>query len=333
MIIRVFRGRVQPGKQDEYERLLVHSAIPEFRSQAGLIALHIGTPTERTPDEFLVTTVWKDLAALQAFAGDRWYEAKVGPDEEKLLKQVFVHHYEDRAGDRLPEAGRLGPPHSAQVLLVGGASQDLPAVIAALKQRRLAALMVPTVHNAVRLVEKWRPAAAIVSANTAGVEKLLAHLERRDVPIILIGDERQLHLPDEVRTLEAVLLTPAEPEEIAAAAQVVVGRVPLRDLPDHLDLGTLRLDVKHRRAYVDDRAVELPPREFVLLAELAINAERPISSAELARRVWPESAWTTADDVRRSVYRLRRLLGDHRRTPPLIRNRRGYGYVLEVSER
>jgi DNA-binding response OmpR family regulator len=33
------------------------------------------------------------------------------------------------------------------------------------------------------------------------------------------------------------------------------------------------------------------------------------------------------------VYRLRRLLGDHRRTPPLIRNRRGYGYVLEVSER
>jgi DNA-binding winged helix-turn-helix (wHTH) protein len=37
-----------------------------------------------------------------------------------------------------------------------------------------------------------------------------------------------------------------------------------------------------------------------------------------------------ADDVRRVVYSLRRLIGDDRRKRPLIRTRRGYGYVLEV---
>jgi DNA-binding response OmpR family regulator len=39
------------------------------------------------------------------------------------------------------------------------------------------------------------------------------------------------------------------------------------------------------------------------------------------------------DDVRRLVYRLRRHLGDDRRRRPLIRNRRGYGYVLEAGKR
>lgn len=75
--------------------------------------------------------------------------------------------------------------------------------------------------------------------------------------------------------------------------------------------------------------MRLPPREFGVLVELALHPQQPISSAELARRVWPESAWTTGDDVRRTVYRLRRAMGDHERRPPLIRNRRGFGYVLE----
>jgi DNA-binding winged helix-turn-helix (wHTH) protein/heme-degrading monooxygenase HmoA len=95
-----------------------------------------------------------------------------------------------------------------------------------------------------------------------------------------------------------------------------------------LEAGPLRLDLLRRVAEVDGREHELPPKEFAVLAELARRPGQPIPSAELAWRAWPDAEAVTGEDVRRTVYRLRRLLRDHRREPPLIRNRRGHGYVL-----
>ena len=98
-----------------------------------------------------------------------------------------------------------------------------------------------------------------------------------------------------------------------------------------LELGELQLDLTRRRARVGGRDVELPPREFEVLAELALRPGEPIPSERLGRLAWPEDAWVTSEDVRRTIYRLRRLIGDQGREPPLIRNRRGHGYVLEAS--
>jgi heme-degrading monooxygenase HmoA len=95
-----------------------------------------------------------------------------------------------------------------------------------------------------------------------------------------------------------------------------------------LRAGGLTLDLVRRVARVNGRDVEIPPREFAVLVELALHAGEPIPSAELARRAWPNGDAITGDDVRRAIYRLRLVLGDHGRPQPLIRNRRGYGYVL-----
>jgi DNA-binding response OmpR family regulator len=73
--------------------------------------------------------------------------------------------------------------------------------------------------------------------------------------------------------------------------------------------------------------------EFAVLSELPTRPGLPTTSAELARHVWPDRPDMNGDDVRRLVYRLRRHLGDDRRRHPLIRNRRGYGYVLEAGKR
>jgi DNA-binding winged helix-turn-helix (wHTH) protein/heme-degrading monooxygenase HmoA len=206
VIIRVFRGVVQPGKQDEFLKVLEEQGIPHFRSHPGMLGVHVGTPTEASPDEFLVTTMWKDLDALRTFAGERWYEAKILPGERKLLKRAHVHHYWTEEGERWP---------------------------------------------------------------------------------------------------------PREPPEV-------------------IDLGALTVDLSRRTARVRGREIDLPPREFAVLAELALQPDRPIPSEDLAARVWPGRTWMNADDVRRVVYSLRRLIGDDRRKRPLIRTRRGYGYVLEV---
>lgn len=212
VITRLFRGRTKPGHEAAFERLIREEALPAFEANPGVLSVHFGTPTEASPNEFLVVTVWRDLASLRAYAGERWTDPKLSLEEAHLLESATVHHY--RNGDR----------------------------------------------------------EAVGSATLAG----------------------------------------------NGAA------------PEVLDLGALRVDLGRRTAQMEDERVELPPREFAVLAELALRPGRPVPSEELAKLAWPPSAWPSGEDVRRTVYRLRRLLGDHDREPPLIRNRRGHGYVLEA---
>jgi DNA-binding winged helix-turn-helix (wHTH) protein len=49
--------------------------------------------------------------------------------------------------------------------------------------------------------------------------------------------------------------------------------------------------------------------------------------------VWPGSHSATVDDLHTRIWRLRRMIGDHRRTRPLITSRRGFGYVLNIAVR
>jgi len=212
MITRLFRGRARSGQGETFERMIREEALPAFEANPGVVSVHFGTPTEATPDEFLVVTVWRDLESLRAYAGERWTEPKLSLEEAHMLASATVHHYRNGNGE-------------------------------------------------------------------------------------------------------------------AVGSTTLAGNGPA---PDVLDLGPLRVDLGRRTAELDGGRVELPPREFAVLAELALRPGRPVPSEELAKLAWPATAWPTGEDVRRTVYRLRRLLGDHQRDRPLIRNRRGHGYVLET---
>lgn len=90
----------------------------------------------------------------------------------------------------------------------------------------------------------------------------------------------------------------------------------------------IRLDMARRLAFVDGARVDLPPKEFEILAELVARAGRPVPASELAKRVWPSQDHATSDDVHRVIYRLKRALGA--RGEEIISNRRGFGYVLNA---
>ncbi len=94
MIVRVFRARVRSGKGAEFESLVRTLSIPLVKRQGGLVAFYSGRPTGASADEFVMVTVWRDLASLKAFAGDDWESAVIPEDERPLLRQTFVHHYE-----------------------------------------------------------------------------------------------------------------------------------------------------------------------------------------------------------------------------------------------
>ena len=39
-------------------------------------------------------TVWADVESVRAFAGERWQEAVITPEEEHLLRDTWIAHYE-----------------------------------------------------------------------------------------------------------------------------------------------------------------------------------------------------------------------------------------------
>jgi heme-degrading monooxygenase HmoA len=94
VIIRVFRPTIHPGKESEFESFLRETAVPLVSRQAGIVAQHVGKPRDPSSTEYLYVTVWEDVESIRAFAGERWQEAVIAPDEEHLLKDTWIGHYE-----------------------------------------------------------------------------------------------------------------------------------------------------------------------------------------------------------------------------------------------
>jgi len=95
MIIRVFRAQLKPGMRGAFERLCREVSLPFLHAQPGCLTTHIGAAPAGRPDEFVLVSVWVDLASLRAFAGEQWQQAIIAPGEADLIERVRVEHYED----------------------------------------------------------------------------------------------------------------------------------------------------------------------------------------------------------------------------------------------
>jgi len=94
VIIRVFRPTIHPGKEREFEAFLRDTAVPLVSRQPGLVAQHVGRPRDPSSTEYVYVTLWEDVESIRAFAGERWQEAVVAPEEEDLLEATWIGHYE-----------------------------------------------------------------------------------------------------------------------------------------------------------------------------------------------------------------------------------------------
>jgi len=94
MIIRVFRPTVRRGKEREFESFLSETAVPLVSQQPGIVAQHVGKPRDPSSTECLYVTVWEDVESIQAFAGEHWQQVVITPDEEHLLEDTWIQHYD-----------------------------------------------------------------------------------------------------------------------------------------------------------------------------------------------------------------------------------------------
>lgn len=94
MIIRVFIPTVHPGKSSEFESFLRDTAAPLVARQPGLVAHYAGRSRAPTSTEYVYVTVWEDVESIRAFAGERWQDAVIAPEEEHLLQATRIAHYD-----------------------------------------------------------------------------------------------------------------------------------------------------------------------------------------------------------------------------------------------
>jgi len=121
------------------------------------------------------------------------------------------------------------------------------------------------------------------------------------------------------------LTKPFSPRELIARLQALLRRSRPSREPAHIEVGDLSVDTSAREASYSGRALTLTPREFDLLAFLALHPGRVLSREELLRKVWGYDYLGETRTVDVHVRRLRVKLGEPNR---VIETVTGAGYKL-----
>jgi DNA-binding winged helix-turn-helix (wHTH) protein len=110
---------------------------------------------------------------------------------------------------------------------------------------------------------------------------------------------------------------------------VANGEPPSPALPKAtvLRVGSLELDLLDRTAKRGDRKIDLRPREFQLLKYMMQRSEQLLTRATLLKEVWRYRFVPETNLVDVHMGRLRRKV-DASNEPPMIRNVRGAGFIL-----
>lgn len=163
--------------------------------------------------------------------------------------------------------------------------------------------------------------------------EVLRSLRLRDTPVPVLVITAREHLDDRVRVLDLgaddYLVKPFALAEFEARVRALLRRA-VSGGTNHLVIGRLRLDIPGRRAWVNDKPLELTAREFGLVEALAARVHRVTNRAQLVEALcaWDQDLTDNGLDI--AIYRVRRKL---KGSGASVRTVRGLGYLLEEDVR
>jgi two-component system, OmpR family, response regulator RegX3 len=188
--------------------------------------------------------------------------------------------------------------------------------------------------DAIPAWERVRPDLVVLDLmlpGMSGTEICRALRSRSDVPIIMLT-AREAEV-DRVVGLELgaddYVTKPFSTRELVARIKAILRRAPLVDAPldeTPAEASGVRVDRVRHEVRVDGRDVELPPKEFELLAVLVEHAGRVLTRGQLIGEVWGSDYVGDTKTLDVHIRRLRTRIEDDPQEPTRIKTVRGVGY-------
>lgn len=166
-----------------------------------------------------------------------------------------------------------------------------------------------------------------------GLEVLEALRRMSDVPVILLTAKDQ----EADRVLgfrlgaDDYVVKPFSTAELMARIAALLRRSGRSRPRSHHELvfDGLHIDLARREVTVRDRHVDLPAREYEVLAFLASSPGQTFTREEMLDNLWPRSAHRLPATVTEHVGRIRRRIEENPERPRWVRTVRGVGYRFE----
>jgi len=96
MIARTWHGAVPIEKADSYHAYLLQTGVPDYQKTPGNRGVYVFRRTDDNTAHFLLVTLWDNIDAIRAFAGNDVERARYYPEDEEYLLELepTVTHYE-----------------------------------------------------------------------------------------------------------------------------------------------------------------------------------------------------------------------------------------------
>jgi len=217
------------------------------------------------------------------------------------------------------------------ILVVDDAPNIVELLRLYLEGAGFATIVVTDGPSAVEAHRKHRPDLVILDVMLPGMdgfEVCRAIRREADTPVLMLTART-----DDVDAIVGLELgaddyvtKPFNPRALMARVKAILRRTEATGRGGRpIEVGSLRIDPRRREVAVGDRVVELPAREFDLLAALARDPGVVLSREDLLEDVWGTDFPGETRTVDVHVSELRRKLGDG---GPSIESVRGVGYRL-----
>lgn len=188
-------------------------------------------------------------------------------------------------------------------------------------------------HEGLSFAETYAYTAIILDLMLPGVPGLevLRRLREagHDTHILILSAKDRTE--DRIRGLEMgaddYLVKPFSFEELCARLQALARREYGSKNP-RLRIGPLEIDTSGRLVFRDGEVLSLTPSEYSLLELLAYRRGRVASQDQILEHLYRSDREVTSNVVEVLISGLRKKL-QHEGEPPLIKTRRGFGYVIE----
>lgn len=155
--------------------------------------------------------------------------------------------------------------------------------------------------------------------------------EVKDIPVLVLsakGEEYDKLYGFEIG-IDDYVVKPFSPREVMARVKAILARHTSDAKANIYANGSLKIDFDAREAFINDKKLDLTPKEYELLVYLAQNEGIALSRETILENVWGYDFFGDNRTVDTHIKMLRNSLDSEKE---IISTVRGYGYKLEKKD-